>query len=516
MKKYFKIPAFILLTSVFLYSCSTTPDADENNSIENTIDLNEEKIDDETAFFITEDEETDYSQEDNFYSSENNQSDLNADEIADKNAEPEEEQIDSNGNTIENIDLKETDSLTDPTEEPAASEESVDLQENETSTNQDSDSTQEPESSLNTPEVQTTPVSPSVSPVIPSQPVSSQENDSLSKDEWRNENGEIEISEVLADEYTAEETDEDSISEKNIVPSRKVQLGNNQYLEVTYPGSGWIYLGEVEEYNLIRYFGRKLGETDTVFTLRTKGEGTTILHFYKNDPLTGSFIDDYLEVTIDSKFASQGKVTAPEYSEVVPPQAPVLERLQQTQNNTAPVQAPATSSEEPKASLQQPSVSESEKSSQVPAVTGQQTQRPLQQEENVPTVIQTTQDSTAQQKESTVARPSQTQSQNEAQLSTVQNLSADELLTLAKQCYDEKNFQQALDYITEFFNVAVNNIDEGLYLQGQILEANSVLRNIRAALESYETLTKMYPESDLWQKANERIIYLNRFYFNIR
>lgn len=78
-------------------------------------------------------------------------------------------------------------------------------------------------------------------------------------------------------------------------------MTSGQYLDISYPGSGWLYLGEEDGKQLFRYFGRKIGTTDTSFTLRSRNEGTTLLHFSKTDTLTGDIIDDWLEVTVKGK-----------------------------------------------------------------------------------------------------------------------------------------------------------------------------------------------------------------------
>ncbi|MBQ5400937.1 MAG: hypothetical protein IIU15_06970, partial [Treponema sp.] len=100
-------------------------------------------------------------------------------------------------------------------------------------------------------------------------------------------------------------------------PSRSVQIAQNQYLDVEYPGKGWIYLGETDNTNMMRYFGHSIS-ADTTFTLRAKSQGTALLHFYKIDPLTGTAINDYLEVVISGKTSSEVHVNAPSYGDIVP------------------------------------------------------------------------------------------------------------------------------------------------------------------------------------------------------
>lgn len=140
---------------------------------------------------------------------------------------------------------------------------------------------------------------------------------------------------VELDSTVALEQEDDSIPEEInetqgvlediVVPSRSVVMDNNQYLDIRYPGVGWVYLGEVtedgssiEKQNLT-YFGRRRTSEDTSFTMKSSKPGKTILHFYKQDILTATFIDDYLEVTITEAIAQNGfRVIAPSYESIVP------------------------------------------------------------------------------------------------------------------------------------------------------------------------------------------------------
>lgn len=110
-----------------------------------------------------------------------------------------------------------------------------------------------------------------------------------------------------------------------VIPSRSVVMDNRQYLDIVYPGSGWVYLGEVTpdgytvQKPLLTYFGRRRNNNDTSFTLRSGTPGTTILHFFKQDVLTAVFIDDYLEVTVTDTVAEIGsRQIAPSYADIIP------------------------------------------------------------------------------------------------------------------------------------------------------------------------------------------------------
>ena len=129
-----------------------------------------------------------------------------------------------------------------------------------------------------------------------------------------------------------------------IRPSRSVKVKINQYLDVSYPGTGWVYIGESEKNAIFNYFGRKLGTGNTTFALRAKKAGNTLLHFYKNDALTGEYIDDYLEVTVESKKGT-GRVKAPSYADIVP--AKPQRRIDRA--NEAKVSGPQESAETKKA-----------------------------------------------------------------------------------------------------------------------------------------------------------------------
>ena len=82
----------------------------------------------------------------------------------------------------------------------------------------------------------------------------------------------------------AEDSTENNEPEKEIIPSRSVTLKKFEYLDVTYPGSGWIYMGLTDNSKDIAYFGRKLGTKDTKFSLQARAAGRKIIHFYRNDP----------------------------------------------------------------------------------------------------------------------------------------------------------------------------------------------------------------------------------------
>ena len=260
---------------------------------------------------------------------------------------------------------------------------------------------------------------------------------------------------------------------KEIIPSRSVTLKKFEYLDVTYPGTGWIYMGITDDSKDIAYFGRKLGTKDTKFTLQARSAGTKIIHFYKNDPLTGQYIDDYIEVIIQAENGSnKNHIEAPAYT------LPVQKKEKPVEITTE-----ADETEEPEQTSEKPS-----------------------EEKKTETTV-------------AAVKPAETVTETKETATTVTDTTAsnpDTLLQEAQLLYNEKEYKAALNKLNQFFEYSTDNRDEALYLKGQILEAKSDVRDIKGAMEAYTTLTKNYPASKLWDSANKRIIYLKRFYLEVR
>ncbi|MBQ2355329.1 MAG: hypothetical protein II397_05865 [Treponema sp.] len=268
-------------------------------------------------------------------------------------------------------------------------------------------------------------------------------------------------------------------------PSRSVTVKNSQYLDVIYPGSGWIYLGEKDANDLMRYYGRKVspdGE-ETKFTLKATKSGSTVLHFYKNDALAGKFIEDYLAVTVSTETERDTHVSAPNYADYVP-------KGQRGKNLPAEEAAPKA--------------------------TEAVTERPAQAEsKSSPKIVASSSTGTSIERSSGSA--SQIQEQRPASQNQAANVASGDLLKKAQQEYDAKQYAECLATIQEFYkNADESKMDQALYLEARALEAPSPSRNIKSALHTYQTLVNRYPQSSLWEAANNRITYIQRMYIDIR
>ena len=330
-----------------------------------------------------------------------------------------------------------------------------------------------------------------------------------------NENGKDQDSQ---EQETAEETEE----KPEPVPSRSMTIKNNQFLDVIYPGSGWIYLGEEGSGDHFIFQGRKLGKGETTFTLRSKEPGVALLRFYKNDILTGNYIDDYIQISITDKSATDAShVEAPSYAEVVPPKFDRTKAVEEKKAAQAAAK-PAESAPQKESSFQ--SADEGQKAAS--KETAQADKKEAAQEapsEKVQTVIQTSgqEKSESKQKTSVAGTSSPAAEEDKKESALDQNVSggtdkAKSLLERAQKAYDEKRYAEALDLVQQFFDTASEDFDAGLYLEGLILEAKSEVRNIKSAIGAYDTLIKNWPQSNYWRRANERSIYLKRFYIDIR
>ncbi len=308
-----------------------------------------------------------------------------------------------------------------------------------------------------------------------------------------------------------------------IIPSRSMTVKLNQFVDVVYPGSGWIYVGETDETPKFRYFGRKLGSENTTFSLRSIKSGSTYLHFYKNDVLTGKFIDDYLEVeVINEKARPNEKASAPAYASFVPPKpvrtvtnTPTINKEEKTTSNTVSKQNHTSVSPE-KENYSFQSKDESTYNS----------------DSNLKTIIQAAEDTfknpiATDANESISSVKSVQDNTNVFQSFTPINTEPSDrtdsvaksvldrsrsLLEQAKESLQAGNHQLALTQIQAYLDEEPAKPDEAYYIQGQILEADSPVKNIRNALDSYNSVVKNYPTSKFWQKANKRKIYLNKFY----
>ena len=282
-----------------------------------------------------------------------------------------------------------------------------------------------------------------------------------------------------------------------ITPSRSVSLKKGETLVITYPGSGWIYMGSTSEYNNLASRGRKLGTTDTKYTLLAKEAGTQVHHFYKVDNLTGEYIDDYIEVTVlEKKGTSSTVVNAPDYKEVVPKKAETPAKSSTTKKKEAEAQAQKQAEEEAKAQAKTETTTEAKATAATASKSSAKTETKTED-----TVI------VIDDEETEVVEVL------EEGLESIPDLES--YMTQAKSLIQSKDYVKAYNALTTYLEYANDGRDEALYMLGQLLESDSPIKNIKEAINTYQSLCDSYPASKYWDSANKRIIYLKRFYIDI-
>lgn len=298
---------------------------------------------------------------------------------------------------------------------------------------------------------------------------------------------EDEIEDVLEDFVDFENNEENSQieNEYNVIivptPSRQITVRTNEFFDVSYPGRGWIYLGATDSSRNIIRIGRKISGNDTNYSFQAKSAGTVFLHFYKEDPVSQTYIDDYLEVIVlHEKTDSKEHLKVPEYKEIVPEKLTENKDFQNVQNKIN--------------SDEEDSKTESE-------IQGENSENKTENVQNENSQV--------------IQNEENSQSENILE-ETQEQLFGNEALDQAEKLMSENDFLQALSIVQNFIQNGDSPKDRALFIQAKILESDSSVKNIKESLLSYENLVKNFPSSQYCDEAKKRAIYLKRFYLDAR
>ena len=242
-----------------------------------------------------------------------------------------------------------------------------------------------------------------------------------------------------------------------IEPTRSMDIKKNQILKVSFPGTGWLFLGDEYNSDTLSFDKRDIYETQTDFQLKSVQSGTALLHFFKQDMLTNEAINDYLLVTVNNRTGKWEVVDAPDY---------VFSSLEDE-------------------IIEYEEYYDSEYDDYYFI-------------EDEPEVIVL-----------------------EDNLYFVDDsISKKEIIDLANSFYEDDFYYETLDQLNYYFEVIGDSTDEytdyALFLKGQLLEKQSPIRNIKESLAAYKKLVANFPDSKYWDLSKQRITYLERFYFNVR
>lgn len=277
-------------------------------------------------------------------------------------------------------------------------------------------------------------------------------------------------------------------TEQKVKVSRMVAVEEKQRLELSYPGHGWVYIGEQTAQQGLKYEQRKLQDNNSIFMFTAEKKGDYVLHFSYFDVFTNDFITDAVAVSVSEarSTAAKSMVRAPDYKNDG-------EREEPEQQMNAQAAASSTDSQPSADTVQQ------------------------KKTEAISDVDITASSAAMAEGSDTIAMFGETGLiESAAAVGTEEQLTPAELLEKARTAIGAADAASAIQYLDQFFTASTQNLDEGWFLQGRAYELNGSARNIRRALAAYKTLTNTYPQSKYWAEADARIRYITSFYINIQ
>ena len=283
-----------------------------------------------------------------------------------------------------------------------------------------------------------------------------------------------------------------------------VAVEEKQRLELTYPGHGWVYVGEQTSQPGLKYEQRKLQDENSIFMFTAEKKGDYILHFSYFDVFTNEFITDAVAVSVSAarSTAAKAMVKAPDYQTEADSDTT---EVQTNKNTQAAASQPSSSSTANTGIGTTTHTAQAASEAPQTAGTGSQSK----------TSEQAMSVGTAEAASSTAGNTGDSNGQGPTAASE-EVLSSDQLLEKARTAIAAADAGTALTYLDNFFTTAEEKLDEGWLLKGRAYELNGSMRNIRLALDAYKTLTDGFPQSKYWAEADARIRYITGFYINIR
>lgn len=286
--------------------------------------------------------------------------------------------------------------------------------------------------------------------------------------------------------------------------SRMVAVEEKQRLELTYPGHGWVYVGEQTSQPGLKYEQRKLQDENSIFMFTAEKKGDYILHFSYFDVFTNEFVTDAVAVSVSAarSTAAKAMVKAPDYQTEADSDAT---EAQANKNTQAAASQPSGNSTAPTGTGTTTYTAQAAAEAPQTASTGSQSK----------TSEQAMTAGTAEAASSAAGNTGDSTGQGPTAASE-EVLSPDQLLEKARTAIAAADAGKALTYLNNFFTTAEEKLDEGWLLKGRAYELNGSMRNIRLALDAYKTLTDGFPQSKYWAEADARIRYITGFYINIQ
>ncbi len=288
--------------------------------------------------------------------------------------------------------------------------------------------------------------------------------------------------------------------------SRYTNIIKGQNIDFSYPGEGWVYLGEETSQKGLSYVKRKMEDGKTFFTFTAENEGNYVLNFSYFDVFSGDFIVDAVSVKVMPN------------NDGVQKDSLVLEY--QGKNGKKPVETqPKKTPNEVNVDADKVAIKAEELEKKDDGKTQQSSG--VASAKNAGTLKPTTSGNLGNNAETSgykepevfvnVASISPENAKN-----TVSTEDVKKIIDEASEAISNGNAKVALKRLDDYFAVASTNMDEAYFLRGKAYELNTDQKNIKMALSAYKFLTKTFPNSPFWNEADARIRYIEKFFVKIK
>ena len=288
--------------------------------------------------------------------------------------------------------------------------------------------------------------------------------------------------------------------------SRYTNIIKGQNIDFSYPGEGWVYLGEETSQKGLSYVKRKMEDGKTFFTFTAENEGNYVLNFSYFDVFSGDFIVDAVSVKVmpNNDGVQKGSL--------------VLEY--QGKNGKKPVETqPKKTPNEVNVDADKVAINTEELEKKDDAKPQQSSS--IASESNIEALKPTTSGNLGNNAETSgykepevfvnVAKINPENAKN-----TVSTEDVKKIIDEASEAISNGNAKVALKRLDDYFAVASTNMDEAYFLRGKAYELNTDQKNIKMALSAYKFLTKTFPNSPFWNEADARIRYIEKFFVKIK
>ena len=235
--------------------------------------------------------------------------------------------------------------------------------------------------------------------------------------------------------------------------------------DIAIPGSGWTYLGEVNNNDGIKNESRRFKGSDAIFTFYPEKNGEYNLRFKRNDPVQNLVDDRIIKVIVkDNLLASENSGSAVNQDSVK------NTKNQQAGSDVLPENG---------------SIQVSPQNDSVVSVLSKS-----EESNNDTALILKTPDTVQPNKES--------------------------LLAYAREEMAEKRYNNVILVLERYLRLFPSGDDEVFMMLAKLYETENPIRDIKKSLKYYKIIKDEYPRSKFWKEANDRAIYLERRYFDIR